>query len=76
MPTFASFPSCRKHMSRKMAAEKDISDSAYAEEKHREASPPVEYEATQMSQPLFAQTQQTQGSTYPSSQVEPRRKYC
>jgi len=31
------------------------------------------YEATQLSQPQFSQTQNTQ---YISSQVEPRRKYC
>ncbi|EIW73180.1 hypothetical protein TREMEDRAFT_37204, partial [Tremella mesenterica DSM 1558] len=32
------------------------------------------YEATQLSQPVFSQTQNTQGTFY-NSQVEPRRKY-
>jgi hypothetical protein len=33
------------------------------------------YEATQLSQPRF-ETQNTQGSAFANSQVEPRRKYC
>lgn len=34
------------------------------------------YEATQLSQPQYSQTQNTQGTALISSQVEPRRKYC
>lgn len=34
------------------------------------------YEATQLSQPYFSQTQNTQGTALINSQVEPRRKYC
>ncbi len=34
------------------------------------------FEATQVSQPHFSQTQGTQGTAFVNSQVEPRRKYC
>lgn len=34
------------------------------------------FEPTQLSQPRFSQTQNTQGTAYANSQVEPRRKYC
>lgn len=34
------------------------------------------FEATQVSQPRFSQTQNTQNTTWEGSQLEPRRKYC
>ena len=33
------------------------------------------FEPTQLSQPVFSQTQNTQGTIF-NSQVEPRKKYC